>query len=89
MSVAHDGQSVTCDGDGCRAVAALPVALRPVLSRDTAGQATRAEGWLFAAGRTGWRHFCPDCARRYLEGVAPLDREQRDATGDNRKDVLP
>lgn len=67
MSFTDDRRRVRCDGDGCAAEAGLPVALRRALSGG--GRAPETGGWLFAADRGGWRHFCPNCAARHLQAL--------------------
>ena len=69
MSRTADGTRIACDGDGCHATARLPVALRPFLSPDPDDSAT---GWFFVARNDAERHYCPDCAPRYLaDAVSP------------------
>ena len=74
MSLTHDGQRVICDGDGCKAEAGVPVALRPRLSRDMP-PATPINGWLFLADRSGCRHFCPRCLHQALGRLTGLPGE--------------
>ncbi len=64
MSVSVNGRHVTCDGAGCLEQADVPIALRPLLSRDKATE--RINGWLFVARRGEWRHYCPACTALYL-----------------------
>ena len=72
MSLSADGRHITCDGAECLARADVPVALRPLLGPDRT--LTQSNGWLFAARRGEWRHFCPSCLPLYLETLteAPL-----------------
>lgn len=65
MSVSTNGRQVVCDGAGCSARADVPIALRPLLGDDRAAE--RIGGWLFAARRGQWRHYCPACLPRYLD----------------------
>src|SRR5258708_7783790 len=66
MSVREDGKQIRCDGEGCQAVTALPVALRPQLLPPDSGTPA-AEGWLFISGNGASRHFCPRCALKQLD----------------------
>ena len=75
MSIAKDGQYIVCDGEGCSASARLPVALRPTLVATLHDGTETVEGWLFV-GVAG-RHFCPLCARRFLDALSEVaDRQQ-------------
>lgn len=65
MSLSPDGRYIICDGEGCLAWAAVPVALRPLLGPDRT--TAQSNGWLFVARRGKQRHFCPDCLPLYLE----------------------
>ncbi len=65
MSVSADGRHITCDGAGCLERADVPIALRPLLSRDKATE--QINGWLFAVRRDVWRHYCQACTPLYLE----------------------
>ena len=66
MSKGADGRHIVCDGEGCDACAAIPVALRPMLMT-SAQAASDSAGWLYIYKRSVSLHFCPSCARRYLE----------------------
>ena len=66
MSLGHDGKRIVCNGKSCSAVAAIPVALRPILLVPGTPSHS-AEGWLFISKRDASLHFCPACARSYLE----------------------
>ena len=65
MSLSADGRHITCDGVECIARADVPVALRPLLGPDKT--VAQTNGWLFAARRGEWQHYCPDCLPLYLE----------------------
>ncbi|MGI4788333.1 MAG: hypothetical protein ACRYFS_05730 [Janthinobacterium lividum] len=65
MSLSADGRQIICDGAECFARAAVPVALRPLLGPDRT--AAQSNGWLFAARRGEWRHYCPNCLSLHLE----------------------
>ena len=75
MSMSGDGQHVTCDGAGCLARADVPVALRPLLSRDKATE--QINGWLFSARQGNWCHYCPDCLPLYLGSHSELPTVER------------
>ncbi len=71
MSLRQDGKKIACDGPGCTATAAIPVALRSrLLSGQSAGQAV--EGWLFVLSQGGGRHFCPYCAHQHLIALSGM-----------------
>ena len=69
MSLGTDGKQIRCDGEGCRAVAALPVALRRQLIPLQPGL-PEAEGWLFINSHGDCRHFCPLCSPQQLNHIA-------------------
>ncbi len=66
MSLREDGQCLLCDGEDCRALTAIPVALRPTLAAE-AQASPAAKGWLFVLTQGKPLHFCPLCARKHLE----------------------
>lgn len=72
MSTSVDGRHVTCDGAGCSERAEVPIALRSLLSHDKATE--QINGWLFAAKRGEWRHYCPACTLSYLESHSESPR---------------
>ncbi len=75
MSMSGDGRHVTCDGAGCLERADVPVALRSLLGHDKATE--QINGWLFAARRGQWRHYCPACTPLYLESHSEPPRVER------------
>lgn len=70
MSITANGQDISCDVFGCKNTARLAAGLRP-----SANRAAPVEGWLFLCQDGVWRHFCPDCARAYLDGTISLASE--------------
>lgn len=71
MSITANGQSISCDIFGCKNAARLAAGLRPAANR-----AAPVEGWLFLCQDGVWRHYCPDCARAYLDGNNALISEE-------------
>jgi hypothetical protein len=71
MSITANGQDIACDVFGCKNTARLAAGLRP-----SANRAAPVEGWLFLCQDGVWRHFCPDCARAYLDGNNALISEE-------------
>lgn len=69
MSFSRTGDQIICDGQGCSEAAAVPVALRPILSSLPAEETRRIDGWLFTVSRDGARHFCPKCIAQGLNGL--------------------
>ena len=78
MSLAADKQHVICDGEGCKAVARLPVALRSLLAPNRVSDPQAVDGWLFVASGGCWRNYCPRCTPRY---IASLSEPVVDADG--------
>ena len=69
MSLSFDGQSITCDGDGCHARVKVPVGLRQTL-RGAGDQTATVSGWLYVARGGSVKHYCPNCKPRYLDILA-------------------
>jgi len=74
--ISVDGKSIRCDGTGCQAVTAQPVALRSQLMPSHLRRPA-AEGWLFITGNGPGRHFCPRCAAMQLGSLIDQQREKR------------
>lgn len=73
MSVAFDGQSITCDRCGCTTKAWLPVALRPFLTLEDKNSSS--VGWLYVTTGNDTSHFCPACGAEYLKTLAESQEE--------------
>jgi len=69
MSLDTSGQQIQCDGAGCEARAAAPVALRSFL-RESDPAAASTFGWLFLVSQNKSEHYCPRCAARRLDILA-------------------
>ena len=66
MSALEDGKRVACNGNGCEAVAYLPVGLRQVVAACSESTEMAANGWLFIRSNDIWQHYCPQCGRLKL-----------------------
>jgi hypothetical protein len=66
VSLSVDKRFIQCNGEGCLALAPLPVGLRSELNRTLRSSSKSVDGWLFVAGDKSPRHFCPKCSKRYL-----------------------
>ena len=89
MSVTHDGRQIRCDGTDCNAVAALPVALRPVLTPRPHQKSSTAEGWLFVSRGGCLRHYCPACVYQHFRVLFPFEpRDNGLQDEENRRKVL-
>ncbi len=71
MAIVSDGQRIVCDGKDCSSEVSLPVALRPILSGDSA--VDRLKGWLFVTVSGHRRHYCPQCVPHYLDELSLVD----------------
>ncbi|MEO7714915.1 MAG: hypothetical protein ABIY70_01825 [Capsulimonas sp.] len=69
IAILASGFKILCDGDDCLATADAPVALHPTLTNGLSSLGP-VDGWLFVTNVGGdWRHYCPACQARYLEGL--------------------
>jgi hypothetical protein len=69
MSIAEGGKEIRCDGMGCQASAAVPIALHPRLAEG--GPNVRpTDGWLYVVGNGKELHFCPNCTRQRLKTLS-------------------
>ena len=69
MSASADGKRIYCDGLGCTADSALPIALHPALT-PIARSVLSADRWLFIVKTGTSLHYCPACAGNFLEAPA-------------------
>lgn len=69
MSLAADGKTIICDGEGCTQAATALVGLRSTLTPNTQNPPT-VDGWLFVASQGAWRHYCPKCAAKYVKSLS-------------------
>jgi len=60
----EDGR-VTCDHQGCIAIARVPIGLRQLLAIPTIS----AVGWLFVVSNEGGAHYCPTHAAEHLRAI--------------------
>lgn len=68
MSLGETGRQISCDGEDCETVAALPIALRAQLLAPEP-ELPAPEGWLFITGNGPNRHYCPRCAPKLLDDI--------------------
>jgi len=66
MSLSDKGTIIECDG-GCNTSAACPDVLPFLLGEATAKDAADLTGWLYVFTGSDWRHYCPECAQRYVK----------------------
>ena len=57
-----------CDARGCHATTSVPIQLRQFYD-DTILELcseSSASGWVFISSGNQDKHYCPDCARKYM-----------------------